>query len=270
LSGLLAHSPPSFAIHLVNKLTLFAVTGTLYFPLELSPIVESRLMAALALSVDSLPTWEAMTARGVERTGGAAWIVVVGRTGDVELVTSLLDVTGTALATTGPGLDRTVVVCIVSVTAGCIPPFRLFVGVLVLAGVDPVAVEITNHDPKTTAPTTAGGIIARRRRPILAVPPCPTPRPDIRRRRPGAHRSIRTRRGLPMADHLHCLDTERMFPSMDRLSELESMRRSIAMLNPRTSALDREEAMALLGELQDVERKLLTLRRELRRLLDEG
>jgi hypothetical protein len=70
--------------------------------------------------------------------------------------------------------------------------------------------------------------------------------------------------------HLHCFDIERMFPFMDRLSELESMRRSIAMLNPRTSALDREEAMALLGELQDVERKLLTLRRELRRLLDDG
>jgi predicted nucleic acid-binding Zn-ribbon protein len=55
---------------------------------------------------------------------------------------------------------------------------------------------------------------------------------------------------------------------MDRLSELESMRRSIAMLNPRTArVLDREEAMALLQELQDVERRLWTLRRELRRLL---
>ena len=75
---------------------------------------------------------------------------------------------------------------------------------------------------------------------------------------------------MPMGRHLHSVHIERMFPSMDRLSELESMRRSIAMLNPRTSALDREEAMALLGELQDVERKLLTLRRELRRLLDEG
>ena len=59
-----------------------------------------------------------------------------------------------------------------------------------------------------------------------------------------------------------------MFPSMDRLAELESMRRSIPMLNPRASALDREEAMALLGELQDVERRLRTLREGLRRLLD--
>jgi predicted nucleic acid-binding Zn-ribbon protein len=58
---------------------------------------------------------------------------------------------------------------------------------------------------------------------------------------------------------------------MDRLSELESMRRSIAMLNPRTArVLDREEAMALLQELQDVQRRLWTLRHELRKLLDEG
>jgi len=40
-----------------------------------------------------------------------------------------------------------------------------------------------------------------------------------------------------------------MFASVDRLSELEKMRRSIAMLNPRAAALDREEAMALLREL---------------------
>lgn len=58
-----------------------------------------------------------------------------------------------------------------------------------------------------------------------------------------------------------------MFPSMDRLSELESLRRSIAMLNPRASALDREEAIALLAELQDVERRLRALRRGLRELL---
>jgi hypothetical protein len=56
------------------------------------------------------------------------------------------------------------------------------------------------------------------------------------------------------------LHLPRTFPSMDRLYELESMRCSIAMLNPRASALDREEAMALLQELQDVERKLRDLR----------
>ena len=58
--------------------------------------------------------------------------------------------------------------------------------------------------------------------------------------------------------------------AVDRLSELESMRRSIAMLNPRASALDPEEAMALLRELQDVERRLSALRDGLKRLLDES
>lgn len=62
---------------------------------------------------------------------------------------------------------------------------------------------------------------------------------------------------------------ERMFPSMDRSSELESMRRSIAMLNPRAAALDREQAMALLAELQEVERRLGALRSGLRRVLED-
>jgi hypothetical protein len=61
-----------------------------------------------------------------------------------------------------------------------------------------------------------------------------------------------------------------MFPSVERLSELESMPRSIAMLNPRASALDRGKAMALLAELQEVERRLRTLREELPKWLDEG
>ncbi len=70
---------------------------------------------------------------------------------------------------------------------------------------------------------------------------------------------------------LHPADIERMFPSVDRLSELESMRRSIAMLNPRTArVLDREEAMALLQELQDVQRRLWRLRHEIRKLLDDA
>jgi hypothetical protein len=46
---------------------------------------------------------------------------------------------------------------------------------------------------------------------------------------------------------------------VDRLSERESMRRSFAMLNPRAAALDREEAMALLRELQDVAHRLKAL-----------
>ena len=56
---------------------------------------------------------------------------------------------------------------------------------------------------------------------------------------------------------------------MDRLSELENMRRSIAVLNPRAAALDREEAMALLADLQDVGWRLRRLRDGLRGLLDD-
>lgn len=38
---------------------------------------------------------------------------------------------------------------------------------------------------------------------------------------------------------------------MDRLYELENLRRSLAMLPPGTKVLDREEAMRLLAELQE-------------------
>ncbi len=81
----------------------------------------------------------------------------------------------------------------------------------------------------------------------------------------GALRALETR-ARPLAFGIY----RTYVPLMDRFSELESMRRSIAMLNPRASALDREEAMALLQELQDVDRRLRTLRDGLRRLLDEG
>jgi hypothetical protein len=61
---------------------------------------------------------------------------------------------------------------------------------------------------------------------------------------------------------------------MDRSHELESLRRSFAMLNPRTPRvidhLDREEAMALLAELQEVDRRLRALREGLRWLLEDG
>lgn len=56
---------------------------------------------------------------------------------------------------------------------------------------------------------------------------------------------------------------------MDRYHELENMRRSIAMLQPRAHALDREEAMELITELQDVGRRLGELRAGLERLLEE-
>ena len=58
---------------------------------------------------------------------------------------------------------------------------------------------------------------------------------------------------------------------MDRLYELENLRRSLAMLPPGTkAALDREEAMALLAELQEVERRLRNLRNALRVVIHEG
>jgi hypothetical protein len=60
-----------------------------------------------------------------------------------------------------------------------------------------------------------------------------------------------------------------MFGFMDRLYELESMRRSIAMLQPGVKALSREEAMRLIAELQDVERRLRRLKTGLLRLVDE-
>ena len=56
---------------------------------------------------------------------------------------------------------------------------------------------------------------------------------------------------------------------MERRYELETLRRSHAMLRPGAPALDREEAMHLVRELQDLERQLRTLRRGLMELLSE-
>jgi vacuolar-type H+-ATPase subunit D/Vma8 len=57
--------------------------------------------------------------------------------------------------------------------------------------------------------------------------------------------------------------------SVERRYELETLRRSLAMLRPGAPALDREEAMRLVRELQDLERQLRTLRRGLQELLSE-
>jgi vacuolar-type H+-ATPase subunit D/Vma8 len=56
---------------------------------------------------------------------------------------------------------------------------------------------------------------------------------------------------------------------MERRHELETLRRSLAMLRPGAPALDREAAMRLVRELQDLERQLRTLRRGLQELLAE-
>jgi hypothetical protein len=56
---------------------------------------------------------------------------------------------------------------------------------------------------------------------------------------------------------------------MERRYELETLRRSLAMLRPGAPALDREEAMRLVRELQAFERQVRTLRQGLLRLLDQ-
>ena len=57
--------------------------------------------------------------------------------------------------------------------------------------------------------------------------------------------------------------------SMDRLWELETLRRSLAMLPPLSPGLKREEAMRLIAELEDAERRLRGLRDGLAKLLED-
>jgi hypothetical protein len=56
---------------------------------------------------------------------------------------------------------------------------------------------------------------------------------------------------------------------LQRRYELDSLKRSMAMLSPGQHALSREEAMKLLGELSDVQERLDRLRAGLRQLLEE-
>ena len=51
------------------------------------------------------------------------------------------------------------------------------------------------------------------------------------------------------------LEIEHMFVSMTK-QELEYLRRSIAMLPPQSIGLNREDAMRLLAELEDRDRRL--------------
>ncbi len=55
--------------------------------------------------------------------------------------------------------------------------------------------------------------------------------------------------------------------SMDRFYELENWRRSLVMLPPGSLALDREDAVALIAELQEAEGRLRGLRDALKLLL---
>jgi hypothetical protein len=62
-------------------------------------------------------------------------------------------------------------------------------------------------------------------------------------------------------------EDERMFDSVDRFYELENWRRSLVMLPPGSLALDREDAVALIAELQEAEGRLRGLRDALKLLL---
>lgn len=57
---------------------------------------------------------------------------------------------------------------------------------------------------------------------------------------------------------------------MDRRYELETLRRSLAMLSPEMMALSREEAVRLVEELQQVWEQVDRLRDGLRKLLDDS
>jgi hypothetical protein len=57
---------------------------------------------------------------------------------------------------------------------------------------------------------------------------------------------------------------------MDRRSELEHVRRSLAMAQPRSMAMTREDAMAILTELSEAQAKLDRLRQALRLLADDA
>ncbi len=62
---------------------------------------------------------------------------------------------------------------------------------------------------------------------------------------------------------------ELMFVSVDRYHELEDLRRSLAMLPPGSAGLDREAAIGLLAELQDLEDRVSRLRDGIERMLAE-
>jgi len=51
---------------------------------------------------------------------------------------------------------------------------------------------------------------------------------------------------------------------------LDRLARSLAMLSPGAPALDREQAMRLVADLEDTERRLSQLITELRRLADQA
>jgi len=67
--------------------------------------------------------------------------------------------------------------------------------------------------------------------------------------------------------HLPLAHYERMFDTVNRGYELENWRRSIVMLPPGSQALSREDAVALIAELQETGRRLRALRDALRQVM---
>ena len=62
----------------------------------------------------------------------------------------------------------------------------------------------------------------------------------------------------------------RYHPAVVAPHELEIIRRSVVMLSPGAPALNREQAVELLEELQQVQGRLDLLRQGLQRLVDEA
>jgi len=175
LSGLSAHKPPSFAIHLPSKTMLSDVMGIA--ALDLSSICEIRLAAARAIGADGLATPTAVAGRGVVRGDGAGGLVsVVTDEGDPAAEDWVGTVT-TAWAT-GRELGGAVtgVVSVVDGTGAMTadgPAIRsaaLEVCALLRGNVDPVAPDTTNHEPTMTM-ATATIIAAGRWRPFACSPP---------------------------------------------------------------------------------------------------
>ena len=101
----------------------------------------------------------------------------------------------------------------------------------------------------------------------------PYPRAGLPRNRPPGKEAVRpvvAASAHPSAATCPAGPTTYVRPVMERRYELESLRRSLAMLAPGAPALDTREAMKLVRELQDLEHQLRGLREGLQRLLAQS
>jgi hypothetical protein len=126
-------------------------------------------------------------------------------------------------------------------------------GHLARARTFPVFSEVSRETGRTRTPGR-GREVGAPSRPSFLTHPLPARGPN---RRPARA----DRKGLQAERD------ERMFDLMDRFYELENWRRSLVMLPPGSLALDREDAVALIAELQEAEGRLRGLRDALKMLL---